>query len=107
MASLWVKAGTCGNEVVINAKKITPAKIELAFETNCEHVQALAGELKELNVGEEMSRPMNETEVYKLATKHLCRNSCIIPAAIFKAIEVTAGLFLPKPASIDFIEGQI
>jgi len=107
MASLWIKAGICDNEVVINAQKTTPTKIELTFETNCEHVKALAGELKELNVGEEMSRPMNETEVYKLGTKHLCRNSCIIPAAIFKAIEVTAGLFLPKSTSIDFIDSQI
>jgi hypothetical protein len=107
MASVWIKAGICGNEVVIKTKKTFPTKIELTFETNCEHIKALAGELKELNVGEEMSRPMNETEVYKLATKHLCRNSCIVPAAIFKAIEVTASLFLPKPASIEFVEGQI
>lgn len=107
MASLWVKAGICGNEVVINAKKTTPTKMELSFETACKHVKVLSDELKIINIGEEMSCPMNETTVYRLATKHLCRNSCIVPAAIFKAIEVTAGLFLPAPASIEFIEGQI
>ena len=107
MASVWIKAGICGNEVVINAKKTTLTTIELTFETNCKHVKALAQDLREINIGEEMSCPMNETTVYRLATKHLCRNSCIVPAAIFKAIEVTAGLFLPAPASIEFIEGQI
>jgi len=107
MASVWIKAGICGNEVVIKAKKTSPTKIELTFETNCKHVKKLARDLREINIGEEMSCPMNETTVYRLATKHLCRNSCIVPAAIFKAIEVTAGLFLPAPASIEFIEGQI
>ncbi|MCM8792686.1 MAG: hypothetical protein NC826_06095 [Candidatus Omnitrophica bacterium] len=107
MASLWVKAGICRNEVVISTKKKSPTKIELSFETNCKHVKALAEDLKEINIGIEMSCPMNETEIYKLSSKHLCRNSCIVPAAILKAIEVTAGLFLPAPASIEFIEGQI
>jgi hypothetical protein len=107
MASLWVKAGICGNEVVIKAEKVTPIKIKLTFETSCEHVIALAEELKEINIGEEMSSPMNETMVYKLATKHLCRNSCIVPAAILKAIEVTAGLFLPESSAIEFVGGQI
>ncbi|MCM8783703.1 MAG: hypothetical protein NC818_02850 [Candidatus Omnitrophica bacterium] len=87
--------------------KKTPIKIELNFDTACEHVRALFEELKVINLGEEVSCPMNESTVYKLATKHLCRNSCIVPAAIFKAIEVTAGLFLPAPASIEFIEEKI
>jgi hypothetical protein len=107
MASLWVKAGICGNEVVIRIKKVSLTKVEVTFETNCEHVRALAEELKEINIGEEMSSPMNETMVYKLATKHLCRNSCIVPAAILKAVEVTAGLFLPESSAIEFVGGQI
>lgn len=107
MASLWVKAGVCGNEVLISAKKTTLTAIELTFETNCKHVKALAKDLKEINIGEEMSCPMIESTVYKLSSKHLCRNSCVIPAAIFKAIEATAGLFLPASANIEFIEGQI
>jgi hypothetical protein len=67
----------------------------------------LALELKELNIGEEMDRPMNLTTTYILASKHLCRNSCVIPAAILKEVEVAANIFLPGPIAIEFIEGAI
>jgi len=49
----------------------------------------------------------NETWVYALATKHICRNSCIVPAAILKAMEVTAGIFLPGDRQIEFVEGAV
>ena len=61
-------------------------------------------ELKEIKVGSEMTLPIIETIVYKTAAKHLCRTSCIMPAAILKAIEVEYKLFKPVPASIEFME---
>ena len=107
MALCWVKAGECGQESSIEARKVSPTKVVFDITTTCEHIQALADELGEVDVGGEMSLPLNETRVYALATKHVCRNSCIVPAAILKAMEVTAGIFQPGDCSIEFIEGAI
>lgn len=107
MALCWVKAGECGQETSIEARKVSPTKMIFEITTTCEHVQALAEELGEVDVGSEMSRPLNETRVYTLATKHMCRNSRIVPAAILKAMEVTAGIFLPGDCSIEFVEGVV
>lgn len=63
--------------------------------------------LTELDGGSEVTKPMNETLTYTLATKHLCRASCMVPAAILKTMEVAAGVFLPDPCAIEFVEGAV
>ncbi len=55
----------------------------------------------------ELSRPMNETVTYTLAAKHCCRTSCVVPAAVLKSVEATAGVFLPASCSIEFIDGAL
>jgi len=107
MALCWVKAGECGQETTIEARKVSPVKVVFEITTTCERIQALADELGEVDVGREMSCPLNETQVYTLATEHVCRNSCIVPAAILKAMEVTAGIFLPGDCQVKFVEGAI
>ena len=107
MPVLWVKAGICGQETTIEVRKISQTKVSITIQTSCEHVQKLSLELRELNVGEEMDRPRNLTTAYILASKHLCRSSCVIPAAILKGVEAAANIFLPGAIAIEFIEGTI
>jgi hypothetical protein len=107
MSMCWVQAGICGEETSIEASKTGPSEIVLAFTTTCEHIAALAEELCTVDVGVELSRPMNETETYALAAKHCCRTSCVVPAAVLKSVEATAGVFLPASCSIEFIDGAI
>ncbi len=107
MALCWVKAGECGQETSIEARKVDPTHVAFEITTTCEHIQALAEALGEVDVAHDMSCRLDETRVYTLATEHVCRNSCIVPAAILKAMEVTAGIFLPGDCSIEFVEGAI
>ena len=107
MALCWVKAGECGQETSIEARKIDPIKVVLEVTTTCEHIQALADELGEVNVAHEMSCALTETYVYTLAARHVCRNSCVVPAAILKTLEVTAGIFLPGNCVIEFVDGAL
>lgn len=107
MAVCWVKAGICGTETTIEITKTSQTKVRVSFVTTCEHVQDLANELTELDIGSEMTKPMNETMTYTLATKHLCKTSCIVPTAILKAMEVSAGLFLPESCAIEFVQGAV
>ncbi|MDD5083129.1 MAG: hypothetical protein PHU08_07150, partial [Dehalococcoidales bacterium] len=83
----------------MEAVKISQTKVKISLLTTCEHLQALAGELKELDFGCEVVRPMDEVLTYKIAAKYVCRNSCIVPAAILKAMEVAGGVFLPGPCA--------
>jgi len=78
MAMTWVKAGECGKESSLAARKVGPTKVVFDITTTCERVQALADELGEVDVAHEMSCPLIETRVYTLATGHMCRNSCIV-----------------------------
>jgi len=107
MAVCWVKAGECGQETSIEARKVDLTHVAFEITTTCEHIQALAGALGEVDVAHEMSCPLLETRVYTLATEHVCRNSCIVPAAILKTMEVTAGIFLPGDCQVKFVEGAI
>jgi hypothetical protein len=102
-----VKAGECGQETSVAARRVSPTKVVFEISTTCEHVQALADALGEVDVAHDMSCPLNETRVYTLATEHVCRNSCIVPAAILKAMEVAAGIFLPGDCHVEFVEGAI
>lgn len=107
MALCWVKAGECEQETSIEAHKVDPITRAFDITTTCKHIQALADELKEVDVGHEMSCRLDETQVYTLAAQHVCRNSCIVPAAILKTMEVAAGIFLPGDCQIEFVEGVI
>ena len=107
MALCWVKAGECGQETSIEGRKRDPTHVAFEITTTCEHIQALADALEPVDVAHEMSCRLDETQVYTLAAKHICRNSCIVPAAILKTMEATSGIFLPGDASIEFIEGAI
>ncbi|MDD5287889.1 MAG: hypothetical protein PHY28_02085 [Dehalococcoidales bacterium] len=107
MAVCWVKAGICGTETTIEITKTSQTKVCVSFVTTCEHIQALAKELTELDIGSEMTKPMNETLTYIIATKYLCRTSCVVPSAILKAMEVSAGLFLPESCAIEFVQGAV
>ena len=60
--------------------------------------------MKSLDIAREMGVKLLETEVYRLANEHVCRNSCVVPAAILKALEVEANLFPAAESQIVFLE---
>lgn len=91
----YVEAGQCGIEVIIKVVKKTNTTASIEVETNCEYVKNLAKNLREIKVGEEFTLPIIKTKIYKTASKHLCRTSCVVPAAILKALEVEFGIFPP------------
>jgi len=107
MAVCWVKAGICGQETTIEAVKVGQTKVRVSFVSTCEHVLALAEKLMELDIGSEMTKPLNKTVTYILATKHLCRTSCIVPAAVLKVMEVAADIFLPESCAIEFVKDVV
>jgi len=104
MSQVWIKAGQCNQETSVTARRADMTRVNIEFITTCEHIQKLADELKSLDIAREMSVPLLETEVYRLANQYVCRNSCIVPAAILKALEVEANLFSSAESQIVFLE---
>jgi len=107
MAICWVNGGQCSKETTIIARKkdLTHASIEV--DTTCERIAELSAEIPEVDIGSEMTKPMSETDVYRAAEKHCCRNSCIVPAAILKTLEVAGSIFAPEPARLEFLEDAL
>jgi hypothetical protein len=70
------------------------------FETDCGYVEKLAAQLSEVDPYREISYRGEGPVTFKLAAEHLVHPACPVPAGIIKAIEVEAGLALPKDASI-------
>jgi len=103
MSMIWVKAGQCNQETTIEARRTDMTHVALEFVTTCEHIQKLAEVLKSLDIGREMSVNLLDTEVYRLANEHVCRNSCIVPAAILKVLEVEANIFPAAESQIVFV----
>jgi hypothetical protein len=104
MSLVWVKAGSCNQETTIEARRTDMTHVNLEFTTLCEHVRNLSEALQSLDIAHEMSAPLLETTVYRLASEHLCRNSCIVPASILKALEVEANIFPAAESQILFVD---
>jgi hypothetical protein len=104
MSTIWVKAGQCNQETSIEARRRDMTHVAVEFVTTCEHVQKLAEALKTLDIAHEMSASLLDTQVYRLAGEYLCRNSCVVPAAILKALEVEANIFPAAESQLVFLE---
>jgi hypothetical protein len=104
MSQVWIKAGQCDQETTIEARRSDMTHVKVEFFTTCEHIQELAEVLKTLDIAHEMSAALLETEVYQRSSEYVCRNSCIVPAAILKALEVEANIFPAADAQIVFLD---
>ncbi len=104
MSMLWVNAGECNQETTVEARHTDMTHIAVELTTTCEHIQKLADALKELDIAHEMSASLLETEVYRLASQYICRNSCVVPSAVLKALEVEANIFPAGEVQMTFLD---
>ena len=94
-------SGICGMITEIRATSRDPSgMVSLDINTRCESIQALAYGLKVVNPEKEISFKGDGPQTLRMAAKHCKHAACPVPSGILKAIEVAAGLALPKDASI-------
>ena len=99
MASAEIDSGICG--FCTTVRTTTEGRgVRIAFETTCEHVRKLAEQLTEVDPYREISYRGKGPVTFALAAEYLVHPACPVPAGIIKAIEVEAGLALPKDAGI-------
>lgn len=102
MTKAVVNSGICGFSVTITAEKREGKEIRLTLDTECEMVKKMAGDISSLNMMSALIGFANNP-VYKSAARHLKHAACPVPSAILKAVEIEAGLCIPKNVKITFI----
>ncbi len=99
MASAEIESGVCGFCTTVRTTS-EGRRVRVEFESSCEYVRQLAEQLTEVDPYREISYRGEGPVTLKLAAEHLVHPACPVPAGIIKAIEVEAGLALPKDAGI-------
>jgi len=100
VAKIKVVAGVCGFRTEITAEADDTYVVELDITSDCARIQHLARELHSVSALQEISLPINETEVYQTAGRCRLHAACAVPCGIIKAIESASGLALPADVHI-------
>lgn len=100
MVTVKVVPGVCGLNSVIKASSEDMQTAIIQIESDCADVRAMEAEVKELDAMAQVLGKVGETPVYKAGAKYLRHAACPVPCALTKAVEVAAGLALPKDVSI-------
>ena len=99
MTTAEVDSGICGYSTTVRAKA-DGREVLIEMQSSCPHVQSMAEELTAVQPFSEISLRGEAPETLRVASKHLAHAACPVPAGVIKAIEVEAGLALPKEATI-------
>lgn len=102
MTKVVINPGACGFSVTVEIDKAGGKAFRLSMETECEMVRKLGQEMQELSMTDAFKGFLNNPAYQKAATclRHV---ACPVPSGILKALEVEAGLNLPRDVSITFL----
>jgi hypothetical protein len=100
-----VQAGVCGFRSAVAASCADHRHAQLAVTSDCETVGALAAALREHGPFDAFDEIDSRTESALMAVvrAHLkgCCAGCAVPVGLFKAMQVAAGLALPREVVIE------
>jgi len=96
-----VNPGACGMPATIEVEKKDAKTYTLRISSECEMVVKLGKEVPELTMMDAFKR-LQDNPVYRGAGACLKHVACPLPSAVLKALEVEAGLNLPRDVSITF-----
>ena len=99
MARIVIDPGICGFMAEVVAE-MEGEMCSLEISCECEPVQRMARELTQVDPMAEIGFHGDGPLTLKMFTKHLPHPACPVPTGILKAVEIAAGLALPKDASI-------
>jgi len=105
-----INAGICGFVTNARANSEDGQFVEIFVDSPCEKIQELAKTLKEsgpIDAFQEI-HPNGESIILsktRLVLKGCCAG-CVVPVALFKAMQVAAGLALPSDISISMTSGE-
>lgn len=104
-AHVHVDAGVCGFHTRAEVISKDSQHVTFDIQSDCEKIQMLArrlGECGEIDAYQEIS-PVGQSVLLGAAREALpgCCAACAVPVGLFKAMQVAAGLALPKNVAIE------
>ena len=98
-----INAGICGFVTQATARCGDGQLVRFQVESPCERIQQLGTQLNTLDAFAEIGAGF-DGELHKAVRKSLkgCCSGCVVPAGLFKAMQIAAGLALPKAATLEF-----
>lgn len=101
VASGQFQAGICGFSTSVRAEGDDEFMVRFLVRSDCEKVKAYAAEVEMVSVLDELGRG-HEGAILSAGRRHLkgCCAACVVPAGIFKAMQVAAGVALPADVAI-------
>jgi hypothetical protein len=105
MAKTKVEAGICGFVTEIEADSKDFQNVSFSISTNCNNLAKLPEIIKTCDAYHELKNG-SEGDIFRVTKselKSMC-TACVVPSAIFKTMQVAAGLALPKNVSIDIVK---
>lgn len=99
MAKVRVESGICGFTTEVLAEAPDIFSCNLSVKTTCPNIQKIAAELGTLNPMDEISFKGN-SRLRELFLQHCPHAACPVLPGMVKAVEVAAGLALPRDAHI-------
>jgi hypothetical protein len=101
MTKVTIQPGACGMPVTVEIEKKDKKTFAVTITSDCEMVQKLGKEVPELTMMDAFKR-LFDNPVYTKGAGCLKHVSCPVPCGILKALEVEAGLNVPKDSVIHF-----
>ncbi|HNT35747.1 MAG TPA: hypothetical protein PKH07_12195 [bacterium] len=103
-AQVDIDAGVCGFHTSAVAKSEDGQSVCYEITTDCEKIRNLAQALSDvgsIDAYQEIS-PASESRLLAISRQTLsgCCSGCAVPVGLFKAMQVAAGLALPKDIEI-------
>jgi hypothetical protein len=100
MATAEIDAGICGFTTTVHAKSEGARTMRIDIESECGHIKELAAALTEVDPFREITFRGKGPATLEAAREHCAHAACPVPVGILKAIEVEAGLALPRDVTI-------
>lgn len=105
MTRAEIRAGDCGFVTRLEVQACGDDRVQLTISSDCPAVSQLSAGLEELNPYGEM-RTIFESAIYRRANECLRHPSCIVPAAILRAVGVETKMMLPEEISVQIQKDQ-
>lgn len=101
MTVVEVNPGVCGMNTTVGVTRVNRRQFTVDVTTDCEMITRMGDLLGELDLRDTL-KPHIHSRIYQCAAQCNIHIACPIPMAILKAIEVEAGLALPRPVTVHF-----
>jgi hypothetical protein len=107
-ASATIDAGVCGFITEVLATCEDGQNVRFEITSPCENIQGMAGRLSQADAYSEIVTGF-DGEIHKAARASMkgCCSGCVVPIGIFKAMQVAAGLALPRPVAISLERNEV